>query len=196
MQQKQQNGEQKKPQTWLIIDCQNDFITGSLACVHAEEAVRWIVQQLQAHPEYAVRYSSDWHQETNQSFAKWGGTWPVHCVQNTKGAALHPSFYTLTELSQRPDPQNLYLKGRADSPEEYSAECASNAEGQTFFADLPSEVWVCGIASEYCVRETVLALLRTGRTVHLLIQGLGYVQEEDHRNNINDLETRGVHAVR
>ena len=49
-----------------------------------------------------------------------------------------------------------------------------------------------GIASEYCVKETVLSLLKSGRTVTLLVNGLGYVSEADHKKTLNELEKMGV----
>ena len=57
---------------------------------------------------------------------------------------------------------------------------------------MTAHVWVGGIASEYCVRETVLDLLAAGHTVTLLVKGLAWVSAEDHRKNLADLKERGV----
>ena len=58
--------------------------------------------------------------------------------------------------------------------------------------DAGDEVVVCGIASEYCVRESVLDLLKSGRRVTVLANALGWVDREKHEENLRDLEARGV----
>ena len=71
----------------VIVDCQYDFIDGTLACKHSHEAVEAIIHFLNTH-EVKALYTSDWHRPSNQSFKRNGGIWPDHCVQGTKGAEL------------------------------------------------------------------------------------------------------------
>ena len=56
-------------------------------------------------------------------------------------------------------------------------------------------MYVAGIASEFCVRETVLSLLKAGHTVTLLEDGLGYVDQQAHEKNLSDLKARGVNSI-
>lgn len=176
----------------VIVDCQYDFIDGSLACGHSHEAVKALVDFMNSHAVRAL-YTSDWHSKTNGSFKVNGGIWPVHCVAGTKGAELDPAFTSdVKDPGNRPSPENRFLKGQDDEVEEYSAFNGKNQEGKKLGNVASSHVYVGGIASEYCVKETVLSLLASGRTVTLLVKGLGYVSEEDHRKTLEELEKKGV----
>ena len=169
----------------IIVDCQYDFIDGTLACAHSHEAVAWLVDFINTH-EVRVLYTSDWHSETNGSFKKNG----------SEGAALDPSFARDIKRSvNRPSKENLFLKGLRDDVEEYSAFHGMNAEGKALHDVASSHVYVGGIASEYCVKETVLSLLQSGRSVTLLVPGLGWVAEEDHKKALQELKGLGALLV-
>lgn len=181
----------------LVVDCQYDFIDGTLACGGAEAAVKKIVAYINAHPDMKVLYSADWHSPRHCSFMENGGTWPVHCVAGTHGAALHEMFSRdVLRPEQRPGDATVYHKGTDDGREEYSAFEAKNAGGRTVAQDAGDDVVVCGIASEFCVRESVLALLGAGRRVTLLENALGWVDEAEHHKNLKDLEAQGVKLAR
>lgn len=76
----------------VIVDCQYDFIDGSLACSGSHEAVAYLIDFINRH-EVEVLYTSDWHSPTNQSFTVNGGIWPIHCVAGEKGSALDRHFF-------------------------------------------------------------------------------------------------------
>ena len=176
----------------IIVDCQYDFIDGSLACQHSKEAVAYLVDFINSH-EVRALYTSDWHSETNGSFQIHGGIWPVHCVAGTHGAALAEEFTKEVKKEEnRPCGKNRFLKGQRDDVEEYSAFRGVNEEGKALHEVVSSHVYVGGIASEYCVKETVLSLLQSGRAVTLLVSGLGYVSEEDHKKTLEELKNLGV----
>lgn len=180
--------------TLIVVDCQNDFITGTLACENAENAVKKIVEFINDNDVETV-YSFDWHSENNRSFEKWGGIWPVHCVENTWGAELSEEFKNIKFTDQSPIPENIYKKGTDDNIEEYSAYYARNPKGKKI-ADLESDEFiVSGIASEYCVKETVLELLKNGKKVSLLVEGLGYVDKTEHEKNLKELEKKGITLI-
>lgn len=179
----------------LVIDCQYDFIEGSLACVHSKEAVKNIVDYINAH-DLNVYYSLDWHNDSNKSFKINGGIWPVHCVQGEKGSKLDDMFYEkVQDEKNKPNEKNMFYKGMNDDIEEYSAFNAKNKDGDLLNKALANEVIVCGIASEFCVRETVLDLLKSERKVKLLLNGLGYVDEKNHIKNIEELKELGVEII-
>lgn len=179
-------------QALLVVDCQHDFISGSLACQHSEEAVRSIVAYINAHPDLQVAYSLDWHSPQNGSFKKNGGIWPDHCVQDTPGAELDSAFTSqVKNPAQRPGPLTNFYKGRDDQVEEYSAYAAKRADGKAIHEVLAKHVTVVGLASEYCIRESILALAQAGFTVDVYLPGVGYVDEEDHLKNIADLKDQG-----
>lgn len=176
----------------ILVDCQHDFIDGTLACEGGERAVRYLVDFLNGH-DVRARYTADWHSPTNHSFRDNGGIWPVHCVAGTRGAALAEAFTEdVAAEADRPSGANTFRKGRRDEVEEYSAFDGTNDAGEKLDDVVGAHVYVGGIASEYCVRETVLALLASGRTVTLLVPGLAWVSKADHEKNLADLRERGV----
>ena len=179
----------------IIVDCQYDFIDGTLACQHSKEAVTYLVDFINSHGVRCL-YTSDWHSPTNGSFKIHGGIWPVHCVAGTHGAELHADFSKeIQKQDQRPNHKNLFLKSKRDDVEEYSAFNGQNQDGKTLHEVASSHVYVGGIASEYCVKETVLALLHSGRKVTLLSCGLGYVSKEDHEKALEDMKHQGVEIL-
>lgn len=180
----------------VIIDCQNDFITGTLACHHALHAIENIVSFLNNNHIDHVFYSQDWHNPTNHSFEVNGGIWPVHCVANTWGAALTDDFnLELQNEVHKPNAENCYLKGVDDVVEEYSAFYAKNQAGNVLFDQLQDEVIICGIASEYCVLETIKELIKQGIKVNALEDGLGFVDPETHAQAMQEYVQLGVELI-
>lgn len=177
----------------LVVDCQYDFINGSLACAHSDEAVKNIIALINANPDAKVYYSADNHSLKHCSYIQNGGTWPVHCQAGTHGAEIHESFYNdVKNPAQRPNEKNIFYKGENDSVEEYSAFEAKNKSGRKINDVIGSEVIVCGIASEFCVRESVLALMKSGRKVEVPVELVAWVDEKGHEKNIAELKSMGV----
>lgn len=177
----------------LVVDCQYDFIDGSLACEGAREAVDSAVVFINARPDVALLYSVDWHSPENRSFLPNGGIWPPHCIAGERGSRIHEKFHLeVLRAGQRPDSRTIYRKGTDDLVEEYSAFGARNDAGHTVGRNVGDDVTVCGIASEYCVRESVLDLLEAGRHVTVLADALGWVDRKKHEENLEDLEKRGA----
>jgi nicotinamidase/pyrazinamidase len=176
----------------IVIDCQFDFIYGSLACQRAEDAVRRIVRYINSN-EVEPFYSMDWHSPENKSFKENGGIWPVHCVQDEQGSTLHEDFDRSVALPwQRPNEGNVFKKGIDDHVEEYSAYYAKREDGKVISDLLTKSVIVAGIATEFCVRETVMELLKNGHEVELIKDGLGYVDEDNHFKTLEELKNLGV----
>ena len=188
--------ESVSPTALLVVDCQYDFVEGSLACQHSHEAVDSIIDYINDHPDLEVFYSADWHSPTNHSFQEQGGSWPPHCVQNTQGAELDKHFARdIVSERQRPNEKNIFYKGLDDLVEEYSAFEARNASGQILHELLPHDLIVAGIASEFCVRETILALDKAGFNVRVLSPGLAYVNLDQHKENLADLSRQSIAII-
>lgn len=137
-------------QALLVVDVQNDFCPGgALAVPYGDEVVpplnKLIDEFLErGHPVYKSR---DWHPPTTKHFAEFGGTWPVHCVQDTEGAEFHPALID--------DPRIIVIsKGLGD------ADCYSAFDETGLAAMLREydveELVVGGLATDYCVKNTVL----------------------------------------
>ena len=148
----------------LIIDPQNDFITGSLAVQGAKEKMLKLSDYVQEHGsnyDYIV-ITMDTHPSTHCSFKENGGIWPAHCVSFTNG--WHMPEYLSDALKQHTQ-LFIYHKGDLDHKEEYSifhnevcAEILTKQLKELQEKDPMLMIDVCGIAGDYCVLETLKGL--------------------------------------
>lgn len=173
----------------IIIDLQNDFLTGGSLAVPDGDAVipvlnTWIRRFRNAGlPIFATR---DWHPVDHCSFRDQGGPWPPHCVAGTKGAEF------TTELVLPPD---VFVHSKATRPEK---EAYSDFEDGEFGRRLREmdvgRLFVGGLATDYCVRATVLDGLKEGFQVVLLINAVRAVDVEpgDGEKAIGEMRQAGV----
>ena len=150
----------------IVVDVQNDFCPGgSLAVAHGDEVVAPLNKLIRAFLERGepVFKSRDWHPTQTKHFAAYGGTWPVHCVQDTKGAEFHPDL--LDDMHIR-----TVSKGLGDT-DCYSAFDETDLDLQLRRLGV-EEVWVGGLATDYCVKNTVLDALRKGYKVKALTDAM------------------------
>ena len=175
----------------IVVDVQNDFCPGgSLAVERGDEVVAPLNRLIEEFLERGepVYKSRDWHPPETKHFTAYGGTWPVHCVQNTRGAEFHPA------LSDDPRVR-VVSKGEGDE-DNYSA-----FDGTTLAADLRREgvreVWVGGLATDYCVKNTVLDALREGFRVRALSDAMRAVnlQPGDDRRALEEMRAAGAEVV-
>ena len=143
----------------LVIDYQNDFAApdGALS-VAGGDAIAGRINELMRSGDYELVVATrDWHPADHGSFVEQGGVWPVHCVQDTPGAELHPEL-DATAIDVIVD------KGQDPGTDGYSG-----FDG-TRLADLLRErgidqVTVVGLATDYCVKNTALEALQHGFAV-------------------------------
>jgi nicotinamidase/pyrazinamidase len=139
----------------LIIDFQNHFTPGGALAVPDGDAIAERINALAASGDYdLVVATRDWHPPDHGSFAERGGPWPMHCVQDSQGAELHPAL------------DRSHLDVIVDKGQDPRTEGYSGFEG-TDLADLLrqrgiGEVTVVGLATDYCVKNTALDALRHG----------------------------------
>ena len=176
----------------IVVDVQNDFCPGgSLAVAHGEEVVAPLNKLMtefldRGEPVFKTR---DWHPEKTKHFAVYGGTWPVHCVQNTRGAEFHPDLLD--------DPRvTVISKGFDESADGYSGFDGTEL-GKKLRDDGVEEVWVGGLATDYCVKETVLGARREGFRVKALADAMRpvNVNPDDGKNAIEEMRTAGAEIV-
>jgi nicotinamidase/pyrazinamidase len=175
----------------IVVDVQNDFCPGgSLAVERGDEVVeplnRLIGEFLgRGLPVYKSR---DWHPPRTKHFADYGGTWPAHCVQGTRGAEFHPALDD--------DPRVLTVSKGTGDEDTYSA-----FDGTTLAEDLRRrgvrEVWVGGLATDYCVKNTVLDALREGFRVRALSRAMRAVdlRPGDGERAIDEMRAAGAEIV-
>lgn len=175
-------------QTHIVVDMLYDFIDGSLACQNGIQAMRESIAYINAHPEQTVLYVCDHHPADHCSFKENGGPWPAHCVKETKGGAIHDHYYTKVEKKEnRPSAQNTFYKGVKAELEEYSGYAAVNVAGEIIHAVCTKNVVVSGIATEYCIKETVLNLYKHGYKITILKDALAYVDPRGHLETLSEL---------
>lgn len=186
----------------LIIDCQNDFISGSLACINAENAIDSIVKYINNnHKNFSnIHFSLDSHPYNHCSFVENGGVFPSHCVTGTEGYELHHKIQEKLKSVDILFKSIKYYKGLSIDVEEFSAYNAVTTRFDKFTKSTLNEclernVIVCGIATEYCVKETVLDLLNNGFNVTVLKDCLAYVNEEEHFKALKEMEEKGAKLI-
>jgi nicotinamidase/pyrazinamidase len=141
----------------IIVDVQNDFCPGGALAVPEGDSVvpvlnRYIgIFQAGDAPIVATR---DWHPREHCSFKSFGGIWPPHCIQNTPGAEFHPGL-TL------PDTVRIISKGGDPKVEAYSGFQHTDL-GSWLNSRGVETVCVGGLATDYCVKSTVLDALKAG----------------------------------
>ncbi len=178
----------EKTGTHIVIDMLYDFIDGSLACVNSGEAVKKSVEYINAHPGQQVLYVCDCHPADHCSFEENGGIWPVHCVVDTKGGSIHEDYYKKIEKPEnRPSENNIFYKGRNKDTEEYSGYGAVNGAGEKISSVCSTNVIISGIATEYCIKETVLNLYRHGFNVTIIKDALAFVTLKGHIRTMEEL---------
>lgn len=161
----------------IIVDVQNDFCPGgSLAVPHGNEVVVPANRLIRKFFENGLPIfaSRDWHPEDATHFNTNGGDWPPHCVWNTLGAEFHKKLAL-------PYSTQMVYKGMGSNDGAYSA-----FDGLILFLNLTNmrlewrnleqdlkfrqtkTLYVCGLATDYCVKATALDALKRGFKVYLL----------------------------
>lgn len=183
--------------THVIIDCCNDFISGSLACQNAEKAVKNIIRCINRHPEEPVLYVQETHPADHCSFIEQGGIWPPHCVEGTEGAKLHENFYThIFKDSNSPIVGfNIFNKGGNANKEQYSGFEASNPIHGSLASNCYASVVISGIATEYCVKNTVKDFIDFGYNVIINEKCLSFVDKDEHDKTLRELIHLGATVV-
>lgn len=132
--------------------------------------------------------SRDWHPPQTKHFQAYGGTWPVHCVQNTQGAEFHPRL--------KDDPRiRVISKGLGDA-DSYSAFDETDLASQLRQQGI-QEVLVGGLATDYCVKNTVLDALKHGFKVKALTNAMRAVDVNpgDGKRAIEAMRAAGAQIV-
>ena len=154
----------------IVVDVQNDFCPGGALAVEDGDAVVGPLSALAARVEH-VFASRDWHPPRHCSFREQGGIWPPHCIQDTPGAEFHPAL-------QLPPGAVVISKGDAPDRDAYSAFEGTDLAEQLRALGV-TRTLVGGLATDYCVKHTVLDSIRLGFETHLLLYACRGVEVED-----------------
>lgn len=177
----------------ILVDIQNDFCPGGALAVNGGDQIVPVVNRLLS--EFPLVISTqDWHPANHVSFKERGGPWPPHCVQQTRGAELHPDLKT--------DCISYYFR-KASSPDkdDYS-EFEGRDEQQRSLDDVlkvhsVKALFVVGLATDYCVLETVLDGIKHGYEVYLVTDAVRAVNvnPDDGEKALVKMAASGAHLI-
>jgi nicotinamidase/pyrazinamidase len=181
----------------IVVDVQNDFCPGgTLAVADGDQVVpvlnRYIDQFIKAGlPIFATR---DWHPEKTSHFTTGGGPWPPHCVQGSKGAQFHPDL-------KLPLGTVMVSAGTGADEDGYSGFLGRDENGAKL-ADLLRQrvierIFIGGLATDYCVKHTVLDGLKEGFKVVLLADSVRGVNLKpgDSARAIEEMRNAGAEVA-
>jgi nicotinamidase/pyrazinamidase len=184
----------------VVVDLQNDFAdpAGSLSVRGGAEIVPVVNTEVERAlaAGAAVAYTQDWHPSHTPHFAQDGGIWPVHCVQGTWGAGLHPQLAVSGPI----------VRKGAHGEDGYSGFSMRNPGGGL---PVPTEldttlarggvrrVVVCGLATDYCVKATALDGVRLGYETAVLLAAVRAVdlQPGDGDRALDEMAEAGVKLI-
>ncbi|RIJ34103.1 bifunctional nicotinamidase/pyrazinamidase [Pontibacter oryzae] len=192
----------------LLIDIQNDFLPGGSLAVPEGDAILPVVNALQEKFELVVA-TQDWHPPQHKSFASnhtgmnvfevidLNGMpqvlWPEHCVQGTMGAAFSD------ELKQNRI-EAIFRKGTDLEIDSYSGFYDNGHLKSTAMADYlrgkgVTEVYLCGLAADYCVYFSAKDALDEGFKVYFIEDATRAIDQENYKQAKTDLLQRGAHII-
>ena len=182
----------EKKKALIVVDVQNDFCPGgSLAVANGDEVIAPLNKLMKAfldrgQPVFKTR---DWHPATAKHFAAYGGVWPVHCVQRTRGAEFHPELFDDPRIA-------IISKGIDESADGYSGFDGTNL-AQILREQGIEEVWVGGLATDYCVKHTVLDAIQQGFEIKALADAMRAVNvnPNDGAEAIAEMRAAGAEII-
>ncbi|HDD26522.1 MAG TPA: bifunctional nicotinamidase/pyrazinamidase [Acidilobales archaeon] len=176
----------------IIVDMQNDFMPGgALPVPKADEIIPTLNKYIALFESKNLKViaTRDWHPPNHISFKTRGGPWPPHCIQGTKGAEFHPDLKL---------PKDVVVISKATEPdkEAYSGFEATNLDKVLKEYGI-KRLFIGGVATDYCVKATVLDGLRLGYTVLLLLDGIKGVDVNpgDVEKAINEMLSEGAIGI-
>ena len=176
----------------IVVDVQNDFCPGgSLAVAHGDDVVAPLNKLMKEFLERdePVFKTRDWHPVKTKHFAAYGGTWPVHCVQGTSGAEFHPDLLDGPRIT-------VISKGFDERADGYSGFDGTQL-AQLLRDEGVQEIWIGGLATDYCVKQTVLDARREGFQVKALADAMRAVNvhPDDGSKAIKEMKDAGAEFV-
>ncbi len=196
----------RKNSALIIVDLQRDFCPGGALAVPGGDLIVPVINRYlalfagagrparpagPARPVYATR---DLHPKETVHFSGFGGDWPTHCVKGTSGADFHP------ELSL-PEGVVVITKGEDPKEDAYSAFDGHDPDGRRLDRCLRdagiTQLYIGGLATDYCVRATVLDAVDRGFKVAVLEDAVSGVElkDGDSARALNEMSSAGASVI-
>jgi nicotinamidase-related amidase len=172
----------------IVVDVQHDFLPGGALAVASGDRIFGPINALA--PRFPRVYATrDWHPADHSSYAQHGGPWPVHCVAETHGAAFDPRL-------QLEHVDVVVDKGTDRETDGYSGFAATGL-ADDLKANGVKRVFVCGLATDYCVKATALDAKAAGFTTVVIADAAAAVDVTpgDEQRALDELAANGVSVV-
>lgn len=174
----------------IIVDMQNDFMPGGALPV---ENALTIIPNINDYIELfnssgaTIVATRDWHPQNHISFNIRGGPWPPHCVRDSKGAEFHP-------LLKLPINTVVISKAVDENKEAYSGFDSTELEFILRSRGV-KRTFICGVATEYCVRATAIDSIKLGFQTYILIDAIKGIDRVYSEKVIDELLDYGIVAL-
>ena len=184
----------KSKKALLVVDVQNDFCPGGALGIHGGHKIIPILNKCIKFFEkenLPIIVTRDWHPKVTKHFEQFGGLWPEHCVEGSPGAQFHPDL-------ELPKDALVMSKGMDPEKDSYSAFHATDSSGMVLANLLKNlgvtEIYIGGLATDYCVKYSALDALKAGLEVFILTDAVAGVnlQPEDSNLALQEMVSRGA----
>jgi len=176
----------------VVVDVQRDFCPGgSLPVSHGDQVVPKLNRVIEAFERNGnpIFFTRDWHPPDHCSFEGQGGTWPPHCVMGTRGAEFHPGLRV-------PAGATVISKASRRNVEAYSAFQGTDL-ARRLKKDRVSDLFLGGLATDYCVKESSLDALAHGFAVSVMrdcVKGVN-LRRTDSALALRAVASRGARLI-
>jgi len=194
----------------LLVDLQNDFLPGGSFPIETGNEIFPAINKLLKYPFDIILATKDWHPPDHGSFAanhhKAVGEkimlngleqilWPTHCVQNTHGSEFAPGWNT-GQIDE------VFFKGTDKLIDSYSAFYDNAMQKSTGLAAFlkkikASEIYIAGLATDYCVKYSVLDALNLGFIVYVVTDACRGINlaPQDSQEALAEMQEEGAHLI-
>jgi nicotinamidase/pyrazinamidase len=178
--------------TLVIVDCQSDFIAGTMSKKNTKNILPEIKNFIKEHQKDIdqIIFTVDWHPYNHCSFKKNGGLWPQHCVQDTPGACIEPKL--LKYVQSTGIKYSVDRKGVYEEVEEYGAfseiDVVQDSLGDRYYfdnlirVDANTEIVICGVTGDYSIKETLKNLKENRIEPKVFMDGLASMDNGEKLN--------------
>jgi nicotinamidase/pyrazinamidase len=177
----------------ILVDIQNDFCPGgALAVKEGDQIIEPVNKLISRFP--LVISTQDWHPANHISFTQQGGPWPPHCVQGSFGSELHADLDT-GKIA------HYFRKASSPDKDDYSEFAGKDDQGRSLNEVVQikgaKRLYVVGLATDYCVLETVMDGLKYGYEVYAVTDAMRAVNvaPDDGTKALRKMEAAGAHLV-
>lgn len=181
-----------KKDALIIVDVQRDFCKdGALPVPKGQEVVPILNKYIRLFKTFraSIFVTRDWHPNNHISFKNFGGVWSPHCIKDSEGAMFHPDLKLTEEIK-------IISKATKPSEEAYSGFSGTDLQNELMRKDV-KRVFIGGLATDYCVKNTVLDALKIGFETFLLVDAIRGVniKSTDSKKAIKEMIQKGAKKI-